>query len=413
MARETDIAIKVENISKLFRIPHEKHTTLKAAALNVFSKKNYSEFQALKDVSFEVKKGEFFGIVGRNGCGKSTLLKIIAGIYFPSAGKVKNDGRISPFLELGVGFNPELTARENIYLNGAILGLTRKEVSQRFDQILDFAELEEFVDMKIKNFSSGMQVRLAFSVAIRAHAEILLIDEVLAVGDANFQEKCINEFAKFKREGRTILFVTHTMDLVEKFCDRALLIEKGQLYKLGKPRNIAYEYNLINALEKEKELAEENRSQESDRDSNRWGDGIARIEMMWMEDAGGHQKNIFDQDRDKKIHIKVRIRFYGEADDPIFGIMIRSSDNYDVFGTNTLWNGMETGRFRSGQEIVVEYALQNHLAKGDYLISPAIAFSDAKRYYDWRDNWYRFSIKSDNISVGFVSQENKISILES
>lgn len=413
MAKDKDIAIKVENVSKLFSIPHEKHTTLKAAALNVFSKKNYSEFQALNDISFEVKKGEFFGIIGRNGCGKSTLLKIIAGIYLPTRGKVKNDGRISPFLELGVGFNPELTARENIFLNGAILGLTRKEISQRFDEILDFAELEEFVDMKIKNFSSGMHVRLAFSVAIRAHAEILLIDEVLAVGDANFQEKCINEFAKFKREGRTILFVTHTMDLVEKFCDRALLIDKGKLNKLGKPRNIAYEYNLINALEKEKELVAENLDQEGDGDSNRWGDGFAKIEKLWMEDESQVQKNIFDQEQDKKIFIKVRIKFYGAAENPIFGIIVRASDNYDVFTTNTQWQEMETGNFRSGQEIVVEYALDNHLAKGDYLISPAIAYSDAKRYYDWRDNWYRFSISSNKISSGVVSLENKISILES
>jgi len=413
VAIDRHTAIKVDNVSKLFRIPHEKHTTLKAAVLNVFSKKRYTEFQALNKISFEVKKGEFFGIIGRNGCGKSTLLKIIAGIYLPTSGKVKNDGRISPFLELGVGFNPELTARENIYLNGAILGLTRKEINERFDEILDFAELEEFVDMKVKNFSSGMHVRLAFSVAIRAHAEILLIDEVLAVGDANFQTKCINEFAKFKREGRTIMFVTHDMGLVENFCDRALLINRGKLSQLGKPRNIAYEYNLINELEKEKELAAENIGNEGNRDSNRWGDGFAKIEKMWMEDENHEQKHIFDQEQDKIIYIKARIKFYRTAENPIFGIIVRTPGNHDIYTTNTLWQEMETGNFSSGQEIVVEFALKNHLTKGDYLISAAIAYSDAKRYYDWRDNWYRFSISSNKISSGVVSLESKISILES
>lgn len=412
MSTGPDTAIAVDDVSKQFRIPHEKHATLKAAALNVFSRKKYTELQALKDVNFEVRKGEFFGIIGRNGCGKSTLLKIIAGIYVPTSGEVRIDGRISPFLELGVGFNPELTARENIYLNGAIMGLSRKEIDECFDEILDFAELEEFVDMKVKNFSSGMHVRLAFSVAIRAHADILLIDEVLAVGDANFQEKCINEFAKFKREERTILFVTHDMGLIEKFCDRALLIDRGKLSQIGKPRKIAYEYNLINALEKGKELAAENMDQGGSREVNRWGDGFAKVEQIWMEDENRDQKNVFDQEL-TKICIKAKIKFYNEAENPIFGIIIRNADYRDVFGTNTLYDGIETGKFKPGQEIIVEYLLENRLVKGDYSISPAIAYSDAKRYYDWRDNWYKFSISSTKKSAGIVELKHKISIHKS
>ncbi len=205
MAKNTEIAIKVDAVSKRFKIPHEKHSTLKAAVLNIFNKKSYTEFQALEDVSFEVKKGEFFGIIGRNGSGKSTLLKIIAGIYVPSRGKIKINGRISPFLELGVGFNPELTARENIFLGGSILGLTKKEIKKRFNKIVEFSELQDFIDMKFKNFSSGMQVRLAFALAIYAHAEILLMDEVLAVGDSNFQNKCLEEFNKYREEGKTVV----------------------------------------------------------------------------------------------------------------------------------------------------------------------------------------------------------------
>ena len=238
---ENSLAIKVENLSKTFCIPHEKVSTLRGAFVSAFHQKSYENFEALKNVSFEVKKGEFFGIIGRNGSGKSTLLKLLAGIYEPNEGKIIVSGRISPFLELGIGFNPELSGRDNIYLNATVLGLTKKQIDEKFDAIVGFSELERFIDQKLKNYSSGMQVRLAFSVAIHANREILLMDEVLAVGDLNFQKKCLEYFNKVKGE-KTILFVSHDMESMKKFCDRALLINNGILAEEGNVEKVIEKY---------------------------------------------------------------------------------------------------------------------------------------------------------------------------
>lgn len=239
---EKEIALKIENISKKFEIPHNKIRTLRSAFVNVFKRKTYETFHALDDVSFEVKKGEFFGIIGKNGSGKSTLLKILAGIYEPNKGKIYINGRISPFLELGIGFNPELSGKDNVYLNATVLGLTKKQIDQKFDEIVAFSELERFIDQKIRNYSSGMQVRLAFSVSIHARRDILLMDEVLAVGDVAFQQKCLDEFEKYKKSGRTVLLVTHSMETVKKHCDRALLLQDGKVVSVGDPKSVSEEY---------------------------------------------------------------------------------------------------------------------------------------------------------------------------
>lgn len=220
--------------------------SVRGAFVNVLRKKTYETFNALDGVSFDVGRGEFFGIIGRNGSGKSTLLKILAGIYPPDAGHVTVNGAISPFLELGVGFNPELSGRDNVYLNGTVLGLRKKEIDAKFDEIVAFAELERFIDQKLKNYSSGMQVRLAFSVAIHTNRDILLMDEVLAVGDAAFQEKCRNVFLRLKSEGKTIVLVTHGMDSVEEFCDRVLLIDRGRVACLGDTKETVAQYKALN-----------------------------------------------------------------------------------------------------------------------------------------------------------------------
>ncbi len=235
-------AIEVKNVSKRFVIPHDKSTTLKGAFINFFHKSGSEVFDALSDVSFEVKRGEFFGIIGRNGSGKSTLLKILAGIYVPNRGSIKINGRISPFLELGIGFNPELSGRDNIYLNGTVLGLTKKQIDEKFDGIVAFSELERFIDQKLKNYSSGMSVRLAFSVAIHANRDILLMDEVLAVGDENFRQKCLKKFEEYKAIGKTIIFVSHDISAVEKYCDRTMLIRNGQIQKIGETKEVVEEY---------------------------------------------------------------------------------------------------------------------------------------------------------------------------
>jgi ABC-2 type transport system ATP-binding protein len=240
-----DVVISVNNVSKTFKLPHEKNTSVKSALINsIRQKRIYEEQQALKGISFEVKKGEFFGIVGRNGSGKSTLLKIIASIYQPTQGTLEVSGKLVPFIELGVGFNPELTGRENVYLNGALLGFSEKEVSSMYKDIVEFAELGKFMDQKLKNYSSGMQVRLAFSMAIRSEADILLIDEVLAVGDASFQRKCFEYFKDLKANRKTVIFVTHDMSAVREFCDRAMLINNSENVLIGDPQEVAKEYSM-------------------------------------------------------------------------------------------------------------------------------------------------------------------------
>ena len=241
------LAIKVENVTKVFKLPHEKASSVKSAVVNFGRRDRGFEMQkALDDVSFEVKKGEFFGVVGRNGSGKSTLLKLLAGIYEPTKGSVQIHGSLTPFIELGVGFNPELTGRENVYLNGALLGFNRKEMTSMYKDIVEFAELGKFMDQKLKNYSSGMQVRLAFSISIRVKSDILLIDEVLAVGDEAFQQKCVNVFEGYKKSDKTIILVTHDMDHVRQFCDRAMLINNGKIVQIGGSADIAKEYSRYN-----------------------------------------------------------------------------------------------------------------------------------------------------------------------
>ncbi|MBQ3296200.1 ABC transporter ATP-binding protein [Candidatus Saccharibacteria bacterium] len=238
-----DIAISVRNLHKSFSLPTEQAFGLKQAIFNrLRGIRGYKEQKVLKGLNLDIKKGEFVGIVGRNGSGKSTLLKILAGIYYPQKGEITVNGTLVPFIELGVGFNPELTGRENVYLNGALLGFSNEEMNKMYSDIWKFAELEEFQDQKLKNYSSGMQVRLAFSIAIRARGDILLLDEVLAVGDAAFQKKCTDYFSDLKKNKQTVILVTHSMDNVRDFCTRAILLENGKIIKDGDPKEIASAY---------------------------------------------------------------------------------------------------------------------------------------------------------------------------
>ena len=234
--------IEVSGVSKAFRLPHERRTTLKEHFLHPFRHVEYEVQQALDDVSFPVQRGEFFGIIGANGSGKSTLLKILAGIYRQDSGTVRIDGRLSPFIELGVGFNPELSARDNVRINSTLLGLSKRELTRRFDAIFEFAGLERFIDQKLKNFSSGMQVRLAYSIAIQVEFDILLLDEVFAVGDAEFQEKCFATFARFREEQKTIVLVSHDLGSVVKFCERAVWLRSGRVAALGPAVGVVNQY---------------------------------------------------------------------------------------------------------------------------------------------------------------------------
>ena len=244
-----NIAVKVDHVSKYFKLPTEATSSLRTALVNRFKGiKGYKEQHVLKDISFDVEEGDFFGILGRNGSGKSTLLKIISQIYVPEKGSVTVNGKLVSFIELGVGFNPELTGRENVYMNGALLGFSPKEIDDMYDDIVDFAELHEFMNQKLKNYSSGMQVRLAFSVAIKAQGDILILDEVLAVGDEAFQRKCNDYFMERKKSGKTTILVTHDMGAVKKYCNKAVLIEKGLVKALGAPEDVANQYSVDNAV---------------------------------------------------------------------------------------------------------------------------------------------------------------------
>ncbi len=254
----TETAIKVSGLHKEFLLPHQRKTSIKQAFVSL-GRKNYKTRQKVLDgIDFEVKKGEFFGIVGRNGGGKSTLLKILAGVYHPTRGTVDVNGELTPFIELGVGFNPELTGRDNIYLNGALLGFSRKEMEAMYDEIVAFAELGQFMDQKLKNYSSGMQVRLAFSIAIKAHNDILIFDEVLAVGDEAFQRKCIDVFEQYRANKQTVILVTHDMATVRQFCTRAMLINKGKVVEIGNPRKVAEMYSKLNQESIDEETSKKN-----------------------------------------------------------------------------------------------------------------------------------------------------------
>lgn len=246
MSDSKEIAVSVKDIHKEFILPQSKNSSFKQSFVNIVKKNNKVTQKVLDGVSFDVYKGDFFGIVGRNGSGKSTLLKLLAGVYVPTAGEIELNGKLTPFIELGVGFNPELSGRDNVYLNGALLGFNRKQMDAMYDEIVEFAELQPFMDQKLKNYSSGMQVRLAFSIAIKAKNEILIFDEVLAVGDEAFQRKCLDVFERYKAEGQTVILVTHDMETVREFCNRAILINNGKLILDGDPIKVAQKYSKLN-----------------------------------------------------------------------------------------------------------------------------------------------------------------------
>jgi ABC-type polysaccharide/polyol phosphate transport system ATPase subunit len=348
-------AVAVRGVSKSFRLPHQQYNTLKERALHPLAVRTHDELHALRSVDFEVRTGEFFGIVGRNGSGKSTLLKCLAGIYSIDSGDVDVRGRLSPFIELGVGFHPELTARDNVIINAIMLGLTRKEARERFDAIIEFAELEEFVDLKLKNYSSGMSVRLGFSVAVQLDADVVLVDEVLAVGDASFQRKCFDQFDRMKAEGRTILFVTHDMGSVERFCDRGLVLEKGELVDIGLPADITRTYGELNFGDPADEPGRA---------------GAARILTAWCESSDGEL--IVSSQQGDEVVAAYEVLFEEDVDDPAFTVIFRNDVRHTIFtATSALWAG-PLGPFRAGERVTVRMRFANRLAPSRYTLTPCV-----------------------------------------
>ncbi|MBM3210485.1 ABC transporter ATP-binding protein [Candidatus Saccharibacteria bacterium] len=366
----SEVVLSVNNISKNFLLPHEKMVSIKSSIVNIFKPKDRTiEVQhALKDISFKIEKGEFFGILGRNGSGKSTLLKILAEIYQPTSGTIQKTGKLVPFIELGVGFNPELTGRENVYLNGALLGFSRAEIDEKYDDIVEFAELEEFMDQKLKNYSSGMQVRLAFSVATRSEADILLVDEVLAVGDADFQRKCYDYFKSLKKSGKTVIFVTHDMSAVREYCDRAILIKDGLIAHENTADVIANEYlKLFN---------ENNSSSLSAVDTKRWGNGQVRVSNLDVDTS------------DDKISLSISIQSDKRgAENYVVGYKLYDSEGKLVMGGNNL-------NAKNGKKLFLEpdskqdicFLINNVLGNGTFTLSTTARLGDGVTICDQWDN---------------------------
>jgi ABC-2 type transport system ATP-binding protein len=376
-----EVAIKVENLSKSFRVPHEKHTSLKAAALNMFRKKKYTEFQALKDINFEIKKGEFFGIIGRNGSGKSTLLKILAGIYVPDSGKITINGKLSPFLELGVGFNPELTGRENLYLGGSILGLSREQVGEKYEKIVEFAELEDFIDMKLKNYSSGMQVRLAFSLSINVHAEILLMDEVLAVGDNNFQAKCLEEFRKYRKDGKTVLLISHDINTIQRYCDRALLLRNGIIEKIGSATGVVDSY--INQNIEDNETI----TKKEDDGTKNISKKEKKVEIVSLGFAGMNDEKKKSFRTGESLIMKIKLSLKRKKLPVNIGVGIYREDGSYVLGCNTMMDGHKI--IGDSVEIIFD---ELQLLKGTYYVN-VVCFGDfEEKFYDFKSSFGTFRV---------------------
>ncbi len=395
-------AVAAKGVSKSFRLPLDQPSTFKQRVLHPRASRAATRLDALVDVSFEVEPGEFFGIIGRNGSGKSTMLKILAGIYEADAGTVSVAGPVSPFIELGVGFNAELTARDNVVVNAALLGMPRAEALARFDEIIRFAELERFVDLKLKNYSSGMQVRLGFAAAIQADADVFIVDEVLAVGDARFQEKCFDTFRRFKRDGQTVIYVTHDLGTVERFCDRALLLEGGRVADLGDPRDVIRTYR-----QHDLELAQR-RHEIHEQTSTRWGDGAAEIVDAWFEDSGGRRQEALAQG--EQVTFCARIRFTEAMEKPVFGLILRNEERQHVFVTNTMFDGVATGSYAAGSEAVYRVSFGLEVAHGHYTASPAVAYEDAQRFADWREDFAGLSVSAARYSGGIVDLPHRTDI---
>ena len=374
-------ALVVENVSKRFRIPGERITTLKERAMHPFRQTPWRELIAVDRVSFSVASGEFFAVVGRNGSGKSTLLKCLAGIYAVDSGQMFVNGRVSTFIELGVGFNMELPARENVIINAAMLGLPPREARRRFDRVIEFAELEEFADLRLKNYSSGMLVRLAFAVMIQVDADVLLIDEVLAVGDASFQQKCFDEFARLRREGRTVILVTHDMGAVERFCDQALLLERGRTELMGDTHEVSLRYLDLNFAREQAAKPPEGA------EADRAGDGRAEILEAWFEDDGGGRAATLPSGG--RCSFAIRTRFREDVEDPILGFTLQNAERQTVLSANTLKISPRLGSFQAGEEVTVRIAFDNIFRPERYHATPAIA--QAGTGLAWLDRRERFA----------------------
>lgn len=369
----------VNNLSKSFLIPHQRRTTLKENFVDFLRPNVYEKFKALDNISFQIKKGEFWGIVGPNGSGKSTLLKILAKIYQPDSGQIQVNGRIAPLLELGIGFKEELSARENIFISGALLGLSRLQIKQRFNHILEFAGIAHFIDLKLKNFSSGMRQRLAFAIAAQIDADIYLCDEVFAVGDEVFQQKCLDTFKLWQAEGKTIILVSHNSGLIEQFCDQALFLDQGQVKAIGSAKNVIAVYGQFQALQ----------------NINRQLDDFAQTDLkitgLELLDQSGEKKTVFQTGSS----LIVRLHYHSQKTihKPVFGLAIHRSDGVHLTGPNTKTSGYQIEVIKSGRGHLDCYIPSLNLLAGQYLISASAFDYTCTLPFDYLDKQFSFTVE--------------------
>ena len=378
--------MQVDGVSKTFRLPTEQVSTLKERVLHPLRRQHFDVLRALQDVSFTVERGEVFGIVGRNGSGKSTLMKCLAGIYCADVGEMWLRGRMAPFIELGVGFNPDLTAHDNVLINAVMLGLTPEQARARYDSIMDFAELHEFAELKLKNYSSGMQVRLAFSVMVHVDADLLLIDEVLAVGDAAFQQKCYAILERTRDEGRTILLVTHDMEQVQRYCDRAMLLDRGRLVAVGDSRSVARQYTQLNlAAPGQRELIVAAAALAATDE-----DAIVVIDA-WAQTSAAGRTTLLEPGEESGM--AMRVRFARPIDDPVFAFTISDEHQQRVLSMSTERQGFATGRHARGDEIDVAVGFSNHLSPGRYWLSVHVSAPAGGELLAFREDVYSFVVR--------------------
>jgi ABC-type polysaccharide/polyol phosphate transport system ATPase subunit len=393
--------VVVQHVSKLYPLYRRPSDRL-IEALPLIGGRRHTDFWALRDVSFQVARGEILGIVGPNGSGKSTLLQIVSGILQPTSGRVLAEGRIAALLELGAGFNPEFTGRENVYLNGEIMGLSRREIDQAFPKIEAFAEIGEFIHRPVKEYSSGMYVRLAFAAAIHVEPEILIVDEALSVGDAVFASRCIQKFEELKERKVTVLFVSHDLGLVKRLSNRAIFMVHGRIEAEGAARDVVNRYVGM--------VHERRREHSGDAlagfgGSFRHGDGSSRITAIDVLDRDGRAVDTVE--RGAPIRIRVRARFHQPSREPVIGLLIRNRLGMDVYGTNTRIEGLDLGEFAAGEELAIEFAFDCWLARHEYTLTVATQHADGASQ-DWLDDAVSFRVADAKDIAGVVDLQARI-----
>jgi ABC-type polysaccharide/polyol phosphate transport system ATPase subunit len=410
-------AIVVDGVSKTFRLPHERVHTLKERALHPLRPRTYDDLQALRDVSFSVGRGEFLGVVGRNGSGKSTLLRAIAGIYRTDRGAIYVGGRVSTFLDLGIGFSLDLAARDNIVLNLTMLGCSPRVARTRVDSVLDFAELRDFVDLKLKNYSSGMMVRLGFSVMTHVDADILLIDEVLAVGDAAFRQKCEDQFERIRRRGATVVLVTHDMNALRRYCDRALLLETGGVVTVGDPQEVGTRYLQMNFSQEARAAAEAMIAAAGHAmpapfepiaaEGTGAGDCAATITEAWFEDEDAAPAVTLPQGT--RCGFAMRVRFEEDVDDPLFSMTLSNDQGLALMSSSSEWAEPRAGRFHAGEEVIYRVAFDNIMGPGRYTVTAAITQAGG-RVLQVRERMLSLMVTTTNPTGAVVGVPQEVSL---